>query len=290
MRIGSFTKVVARKVGSVQWLRDAPSSMYQDFYRKARAMSAGDVQALCKRHVTHQISQDWGWAEEGAFKPLAVWATDGWDIGAIQEKAQPDDKRVDPTYGWDTYRVRIHSTTRAESHKQTDCLQLLAKARTRALKRKRTDESEVQDKPVESDPEFSSEESGSSDDRDSKKQKEKKAKAKGKGKAKASPAEQLKVKTKAQAKKALQKVQSTLAALRATCAHPLIFEVEELVVDPAKSNLRRLGAIEKTCVKAIQDGIDGFSKDLDDFDFKGAKASDTTLKKKLAKLDRASKA
>ena len=70
-----------------------PSAMHMDFYRKAKAMSASDVQALCKRHATHQLSQEWGWAEEGAFKPLGVWAIEGWDVGAIKEKAQPDGMR-----------------------------------------------------------------------------------------------------------------------------------------------------------------------------------------------------
>ena len=52
------TKVVARKVGSIQWLRDSGPDVYLNFYQRARNMSASEVEALCKRQVSFVQQKD----------------------------------------------------------------------------------------------------------------------------------------------------------------------------------------------------------------------------------------
>ena len=97
--------------------------------------------------------------------PMSVWATEGWVRETILEKAKPEDIRVDPDYHWNTYRVRIHSTFGGETRTNQDNIRLLAKARTRALRRKRTDESSVHSEPPNNDnDDFSDESSGDSDE------------------------------------------------------------------------------------------------------------------------------
>ena len=103
-------------------------------------MNAPDIMALCSRQVSTALTTEVGWAEKGAFLPLAVWKTNGWDVAAIESKAAPENIRVDPEYGFLLYRVKIHSTQQGQKRTTDDSLQLLAKGRTRALRRKATDE------------------------------------------------------------------------------------------------------------------------------------------------------
>ena len=162
----------------------------------------------------------------------------------------------------------------------------------RALKRRRTDESEKPvGQPSESDS-FSSEESGddASDEEKTKKQKkdgkEAKAKGKAKGKAKASADERAKNKVRAAAKGAAKKTAQSLSSMRVAIAHPLILDVEEGLVNRARSVVKMLGAIEKSALKAASDGIDTFSGPLNDFDPKACKDLEKELKKQLSKLER----
>ena len=220
------TQVVARKVGSVQWLRDSNPEVFRSFYQQARSMSSSQVQALCKRQVHHVHQKEWGWVADGAYKPLSVWQKEGYNADDIVKNAQPDDKKVDPTYGWDLYRIRVHASHESDTIKATDGLTLLAKCRTRALKRRRTDESEKPAGQPSESASLSSEESGddSSDDEKTRKQKKagKKAKAKGKakGKAKASADEKAKSKVRAAAKVAAKKAAQSLSSMRVVIAHP----------------------------------------------------------------------
>ena len=193
-------QVVNRKVTSIQWLRDAPQEVSRNFYKAAKTMTASQVEALCRRTVNHIHQQEWGWAADGEYLPLDVWEKRGYNPADIVSKAHPDDKRVDPTYGWDLYRIRVHKTHEAEKHATKDSLDLLAKSRTRALKRRRTDESEL---PIpsqsSSSPSFSSEESASESEASKKgkkskkskgkKEKQESSKGKAKGKAKAAAAD-----------------------------------------------------------------------------------------------------
>ena len=63
----------------MQCLRDSSQDVAMAFYSAAQSMSSSQIKALCKRQVTTSNERSWGWAEEGAFKPLGVWATLGHD-------------------------------------------------------------------------------------------------------------------------------------------------------------------------------------------------------------------
>ena len=225
-----------------------------------------------------------GWAEKGTYLPLSVWKTKGWDVDNIAARATAEDIRVDPTYGWYTYRVNIKTTQQGETRTTSDNLQLLAKGRTRALKRKSTDEVSIADGVASDNRSFSSEDSSSDSDEKPLGRKGKKPKAKAK---KGDGADKAKARVKAAAKAALKKILNPLNALRTTCAHRCVMEAEETIVDPVRAALRQLSGIEKKCTKAMQDGLDTFSAELESFDFLAAKTSASILKKKLDKMAKA---
>ena len=280
--------MVARKVGSVQWLRDSSPAHFRNFYQLAKNMSASQVKALCQRqvHVAHQ--QEWGWAANGEYKPSSVWETLGYNKKDIEEKALPEDTKTDPTYGWTVYRVRIHSTHEGEKTQHSDALQLLAKCRTRALKCRRTDESEKAVDQKEESESFSSEASNDSDS-DKDKLGGKAAKAKAKGNAKASAGDKAKAKVKVAAKAAAKKVRTALESLRKKVGSPNILEVDDNLMGRVRSSLRQLTAIEKAADKATSSGVDNFTSDLDDFDFQKCKDLEKELKKQLQRLEKRTK-
>ena len=290
-------QVVNRKVTSIQWLRDAPSEVSRNFYQAAKTMCSSQVEALCRRTVNHMHVQEWGWAADGEYLPLDVWSKRGYNGDDIVAKAFPEDKRKDPTYGWDLYRVRVHKTHEAEKHATKDSLDLLAKSRTRALKRRRTDESDLPIPSKSSSSSSFSEEASASESEESKKgKKSKKSKGKkekkvvkvkivGKGKAKAKAAAADK-KVKAAAKKDLSKVSSALRALRTASAHQLLLDVDEDIVKNVRDSIKALAAAEKLCERTISSGVDEHSSDLQAFNWKKAKEDERLLKKKLAKLER----
>ena len=258
----------------------------------ARGMTASEVKALCKRQIHHIHQQEWGWVADGAYKPLPVWEKEGYNTEDIVNNAKPEDKQIDPVYKWVMYRNRAHSTHESDAIKSTDSLSILAKCRTRALKRRRTDESEKPAGEPEEDDSFSSESSAEDGDseEDTKKQKkggkEPKAKAKGKAKAKASADEKVKTKVRANAKAAAKKTAQSLSSMRVVCAHPLILDVEEDLMNRARAMMKMLAAIEKGALKAASDGIDTFSGSLGNFDFKACKELEKELKKTLSKLEK----
>ena len=275
-----------RKVGSIQWLRDSPPEVFRPFYTQAKSMSGSQIMALCSRQVSTSLVTEVGWAEKGTFLPLSVWKTKGWDAEAIAARATGEDIRVDPTYGWYTYRVNIRSTEEGQKRQTNDNLALLAKGRTRALKRKSTDEvsvKSIKDGAASDDRSFSSESSSSGEDN-----KPLAAGRKGKKpKAKAKKEDGGKTKVKAAAKAALKKISNPLNALRTTCAHRCVMEAEEEFLDPVRAALRQLSGIEKKCKTAMKDGMETFKAELDVFDFAAAKNNAATLKKKLDKMAKA---
>ena len=167
-------------------------------------MSGSDIMALCSRQVSTALTTEVGWAENGEFLPLGVWKTNGWDIEAIESKAAPEDMRMDPKYGFTLYRVNIHSTQQGQKRTTDDHLQLLAKGRTRALRRKATDEVSVkslQEEAASEDRSFSNEDSDSQEDNRPLAKPKKKAKAAAKKAKKEDPAAK---KVKAAAKAAVK--------------------------------------------------------------------------------------
>ena len=296
-------------MGSVQWLRDSPIDVMRDFYVKCKNMSASAIEGVCQRHVTATFEQKAGWVDNGLFKPLSVWVKEGWDGETIVAKAKPEDIRVDPDYHWDTYRVRIHSTFGGETRTNSDNIRLLAKARTRALRRKRTDESSVHSEPPKNDnDDFSDESSGDSDEaplaRNNKRASDNRgrnapddrgrkapenrgptAKAKGKAKAKKAPENK---KAKAEAKSAGKKIEQGIQSARGVVGHRLIMEVDDDLVNPVKTHLRLLLDIQKATAQAAATGIDTYSEKLNAVEWREAKKSETALKRKLEKLSRRS--
>ena len=251
-------------MGSVQWLHDSTPAVFRNFYQLAKNMSASQVKALCQRqvHVAHE--QEWGWASNGEYKPSSVWEKLGYNKQDIEDKALPEDTKKDPTYGWTVYRVRIHSTHEGESSKHSDALQLLAKCRTRALKRRRTDESSKAADQKEESESFSSEASNDSDSDQDKlggnaKGASKAAKAKAKGKAKASAEDKAKAKVKVAAKAAAKKVGTALESLRKKVGSPNILEVGDNLMGRVRSSLLQLTAIQKAIAKAASTGVDVFT-------------------------------
>ena len=247
-------------------------------------MNSGQIEALCKRQISFSHLKQWGWAADGAYKPLSVWAKDGYNTEDIEKHAKPEDKKVDPTYGWDLYRVRVHVSQEGESNKHTDSLSLLAKCRTRALQRRMTDESEKPAGKASSSPSFSSESSGGSSEDEKDKRKGGKNKRGGKAKGKAKPEDKGKAKVRVAAKAAAKKVGPALASLRAAIANPLILDIEEDTVNTMREAVRRLTALDKSTRKAITEGIDQFTTAFESFDFKECKQAEKDLKKMLSKL------
>ena len=249
-------------------------------------MNSGQIEALCKRQISFSHQKQWGWAANGAYKPLSAWATEGYNVKDIEEKASPEDRKVDPTYGWELFRVRVHTSHEGESNKHTDGLSLLAKCRTRALRRRMTDESE---KPAGKDPSsasFSSESSGDSSEDEKDKRKGGKNKKGGKAKARAKPEDKAQAKVKAKAKAAAKTIGRSLASLRAAIANPLILDLEESTVSDMREKVRILTALDKSIRKAITDGTDEFTAALESFDFKACKQAEKDLKKELSKLEK----
>ena len=285
------TKVVNREVGSIQWLRDCAPEVWQGFYKQASSMSSSEIGALCQRTVVATKTKSWSWANNGEFKPMSVWKQLGWDTDAIKAKATGADMKTCPTYGWLCYRVRIHSENEAEQRENKDALNLVAKARTRALKRKASDApSQPSDPPAS----FSSQSSSSSsEERAAPARRGKGSKAKGKAKAKVASVDKetkeinaAKNKIKAKAKAALKKVAPALLSLRTTYAHPLILEAEDDVVDPVKKDIRFLSSLEKAAQEAVHQGVDNFSEHFDNFDWKASKQQERALTKSLLKLEK----
>lgn len=104
-------------MGSIKWLSDLDALVREQFYQNAENMTSNQIATLCERHVSIHHKRFNGWHKKTVFKPLNVWKREGYDPEAIERCAEPDDIRKCPIYGWDEYRIIIHST---ETGGQTD--------------------------------------------------------------------------------------------------------------------------------------------------------------------------
>ena len=244
-----------------------------------------------------------GYAEEGQFRPLGYWQQQGYDVASIEANAPPEDKEQDPVYGWTNFRVRVKATHQGEQHRTTDVLQVLAKARTRALKRRRTDEESL---PQEAEPssDFSDEESGGSeseDPRDKRRRQRRaakspiaskaKAKAAGKKKPKKSPEEialekEIK-KYRDEASAAAKKVKVMIAALQTPASRRYILDVPEELLRAVSTRTKSLQALEKKCLDAAAGKGAQWRQEYDAVDWKEIKKEKQALQKKLQKLEKA---
>ena len=287
------TEVVARKVGSVQWLRNMPPANFQNFYQLASTMTSAQVEVLCTRQITATQEQSWGWANSGEFRPLGYWKSQGYDTEKIERNAKEEDKEEDPM-GWVNYRVRVKSTHDGATNSTKDNLRVLAKARTRALKRRRTDESDL---PLEDNQEsdFSEEASGNSSSEHPAEKKKRyrstgKAQAKPKGKAKAkanSAAEKEKAKIKKAATSAAKKIKDALASLRSTASHHLILEVPDDLLQACKARMAELVQVQRLCNQGVQHGVAGWQEEFNALEWDAIKKDERALKKKLDRLEKA---
>ena len=156
------------------------------------------------------------------------------------------------------------------------------KSKTRALKHRRTDESE----PAAGEGEADSSEvesDSSSDDAPSAPQ----AKPKGKAKPRTSAAEKAKAKVKAAAEKCKKKLAATLEGLRGVVRHELILEVADDALAPVRTAMQDLQGMSKSLAKIEQSGEDdGAIAIADAFDHKACNASRSALAKALRKLEK----
>ena len=291
-------EVVHRKVGTVQWLRDQHPAEFNNFYQCAATMTSSQMVALIRRQTTASKEQSWSYAEDGEGRPLGYWKTQGYDVAEIEAKAPEEDKELDPIYGWINYKVRVKSTGKREDHKTTDALQILAKARTRALKRRRTDEESLPQEP-EPASDFSDEESGGSSSEDfssQRRHKDKalpKGKAKGKQKAKKTSADVAAEKKAKEDMKlaaaAVKKLKDAISGLRLVASHHLILDVPEDLFKAVHARVRELQTLERKCSLAAQGQSRSYEwhDEFGDLDWTTIKKEKAALKSKLLKLEKA---
>ena len=289
------SEVVARKVGSVQWLRDGDLKQQREFYAAARTLSSAEIQALCRRQVAVKKVTENVYADGGQRLPLSVWKERGWDIEAIQANATSEDIEIDPKWKWTTYRVAIKSDSHSEKIVVEDSLNFLLKARTRALKRTRSDDTQASQRPSaagsesEADPSQSS--SSSSDRRGSKKSK-KSCKGKHNSQKPDKRAKTDAKKTsavKAKAKAASKKIEAQIAALRKTVRHDLILDCAPSILGPVQQAMKSLSETQRLCQKSEDDGADRFSEALAALNFADIKRAEKTLRAMLQSLAKARK-
>ena len=284
-------EVVSRRIGTVQFLR---SGEYRDnaqqFYSMARSMSSNGIDALLTRTVRARHEKERGWVEGGVRLPLSVWAQKGWDVATIERCAEPDDIQVCPKYHWTTYRVPIFTDSRGEKVVNSDGLQALRKTRTRALRRRTTDASSKKDASSASGESFSSEDSASSsgEEQPSRKTENKGGKGKAAAKKKASADEKRKTAAKKKANIAFDKVDAPLKTLRSYLSDEFILDVDAELQDSLNESVKKLHEVAMKIKATKKSGICEYDADFAALDFKAFKKLEATLKKKLAKIRRAS--
>ena len=289
-------------------MRQWPNDRQLDFYKKARAMSCEDIKALAKREI-HAEKQDFQeYWENGVFLPLSVWVTKGWPEANIRDNSLPEDIRCSKKYGWVTYRVPIEMDRQGESHSTSDKLHFTAKRKTKALKRRRTEESSPA-RASEPESSFSSEESGDTEERTKKRKSRAQAKGKGKAKSKAAPKAlnkhikkykiNIKKKTHTQApklnkaqreasskaKKLQSKVATLLNKLKGTTKHDSIIDVEDEILAAAKAQIKEVALLSTRLLAVAETGVDdGIVQEVADLDAKSYNPVNDNLKKALKKL------
>ena len=166
----------------------------------------------------------------------------------------------------------------------------MKKCRTRALKRKATDESEVsqskkqgkkgkkQSSSSSSSPSFSSESSGGDEEENVSARR-----GKAKAKAKLTKEEKEKKKVKTAAVALMDKIDPILKAFRATLAHECVDDLATEFSDPVKHSTKALRAIWVSAREASQTGVGVYTRAWADFDMKAARKAKTDLDKKLKK-------
>ena len=176
------------------------------------------------------------------------------------------------------------------SNRNEDVLKVMKKARTRALKRKATDESEVsqtkgkkgkkgkkKSSSSSSSPSFSSESSGEDEDDASVRR------SKAKAKAKLTKEEKEKKKVKTAAAAVMDKIDPILKAFRASLAHECVDDLDPEYSDPVKTWAKALRAVWMSARESSKTGVDAYTQAWADFDMKAAKKAKSDLDKRLKK-------
>ena len=209
-----------------------------------------------------------------------------------------------PIYGWVNYRVRVEKSSKSETNKTTYVLSILAKARTRALKRRRTDEESLPQEPAEAESSFSDEASGGSSSEDPR-EKRRRQRAHGlapkgtraptgntKGKrVKKTPDQVAEEKFRLQEKKAAttaaKKVKECISGLRTAASHHLILDVPAEVLQPVQQRVKALQVLERACLQAAQGKAAEWKGEYEQVPWPTIKQEQAALKKKLGKLEKA---
>ena len=284
-----LTKTVSKKLGNIKWLRELSADDQAHFYTLAKGMSGVDVEILCQRTIVASRTITKHDRKEREWQPLTVWKSRGYDAEAIEANDRPENRSTDPEFGWPLFRVTSCKDLQDDKVDLQDKTSFQRKKKTRALRRRRTDESSHEKSDSE---EFSQEElSDSSDDRGAKGR----GRAKSVAKAKKHPKEKkankdtkAKEQLKSKAGKAKEKITKALSELRQEVRHENILDVASEVLEPVKAYIKDLAGFEKALAKVQSTGID---KDdtihvADKFDFKTCKSAKGALKSALKKIER----
>ena len=89
-------------------LCEMPPAELKDFFTKAKDMNSKDQKAWLDSKKEKWSVRERTFSNGGSFKPLSVWATDGFDPVIIAEKSLPQDVMPDRMWGM-VYRVPILS-------------------------------------------------------------------------------------------------------------------------------------------------------------------------------------
>ena len=100
---------VSRKAGSVEFIREWPREEMQAFYKNAAVESAHGVTELFQKNFRKFRNVEEYFEVGGAYLPLSVWTTKGWDPERIKVNSKPEDVRYSEQ-GCEVYRARIMST------------------------------------------------------------------------------------------------------------------------------------------------------------------------------------
>ena len=269
-------------------MRKMPTDMMTSFYQRCKAMSCEGIRALLSRQVTAKWTDKTKYAMQGKYLPLSVWEKEGWPVKAIEENSGPEDKEWVDKYKIWTYRVAIRMDEEGTENDVEDQINFKNKRKTRALKRRRTDDSEPTDEASDC-VEHSEEESEDSSQAAGKPKAKSKAKAKGKARRpKKTPLYQEVLKAQKEAKPLLKKLDKALLALRDTTKHHLVLEVDPTIIEPVRTNMMALGDLTKRLKAIIENevldrpAIDEAAK----FDAADLKPHVKELKKALRNLER----
>ena len=201
--------------------------------------------------------------------------------------AQPSDIEIHPRYGWKLYKVVLPSTKKSDSTSVKDRLQVQKGKKTRALKRRATEEDDEASLEHESDKEsdFSSEPESEDDEPRRGRKKNKKDKAPKESKEEKARKKKTQ-KVKDAAKKAYDKVAPLFKEIRGLMAHECYDDLELDDTAACQGHNNDLSKVIKGIRAAMKSGTDEYTRNYGALDFKQINKDKRALFKKLDKAFR----